>query len=117
MEQRVEVRLADEPGQLVIGAEIGCRQRGKRRWVEVGLLPHGRDQLSSAIHEERAPGIAVKKELLERMRDRPEVIFREGPTGGTNGHGGGLKSVKDGKWGPYGTGGGYGLVEGRSAGV
>ena len=100
MEQRVEIRFADEPGQLVIGAEIGRRQRGKSRRVEVGLLPHGRDQLPRAIHKERAPGVAVEEELLERMRDRPEIVFREGPTGGTNGHGGGLKSVKDGKWGP-----------------
>ena len=91
MEQRVEVRLADEPRQLVIGTEIGRRQSGKRRRVEVGLLPHGRDKLPRTVHEERTPGVAVKEELLERMRDRPEIFFREGPTSGTNGHGGGLE--------------------------
>ena len=75
MEERVEVRLADELRQLVVGAEIGGGQRGERHRVELRLLADGRHQLPRAVHEQRAARVALEEELLERGRDRPEIVF------------------------------------------
>ena len=75
------------PGQLVIGAEVGGRQRGERRGIEVGRLTHGGDQLPAAVHEQRAARLGVVEEPLERHGDGPEIVLGERPGGGADGHG------------------------------
>jgi hypothetical protein len=74
MEQHAEVAFADEARQLVVGAEVGRGERGKRRGVEAGRLSDGGHQLSATVDEERAARLRVVQEALQGNRDGPEVV-------------------------------------------
>jgi hypothetical protein len=86
MEQRAEIVLADQLRELVVGAEIGGGERGECRRVEVGPLAHGGHELAGSIDQERAAGVAVGQEPLQRGGDRAKVILGERPTCCANRH-------------------------------
>jgi hypothetical protein len=79
MEQRIEVGLADQPGKLIVGAEISGRQRGERGRIEGRLLADGRHQLSRPIDQQSAPRVALVEEAMQGLSDRPIIVFRERP--------------------------------------
>ena len=60
------------------------RREGRR--IEVRALADGRDELPGAIDEQRAARVAVREKLLQRRRDRAEIVFGEGPACSANGH-------------------------------
>ena len=66
VEQRVEVVLADQLRELIVGAEVGRGERRERRGVEVRLLADGRHELPGAIDEQRAARVAVGEKPLQR---------------------------------------------------
>ena len=67
VEQRVEIVLADQLRQLVVGAEVGRGERGEGRRIEVRLLADGGDELPGAIDEQRAARVAVGEKPLQRL--------------------------------------------------
>ncbi len=83
VEERGELVLADHRGELVVGGEVRGGQRGESDGVELRLLPHRRDELSRAVHEECAARPRVVEEALEQPLDPPEVLFLERPAGST----------------------------------
>jgi hypothetical protein len=86
VKERVELGLADEAGELVVGAEVGGGERREGGGVEPRLLADGGDQLAGAVDEQRAAGVAVIEELLERLLNRAEIVLGERPACCTNGH-------------------------------
>jgi hypothetical protein len=86
MEERVEVALADELCQLVIGTEVRRGECGERGGIELRLLANGRDQLPAAVHEQSTARVALVQKALQRLRDGGEVVFGERPARGTDGH-------------------------------
>ena len=59
----------------------------ERRRIEVRLLADGRDELSTAIDQERTAGIAIVQESLQQPVDRSEIVLGERPARSTYGHG------------------------------
>src|SRR5687768_15447117 len=86
VKEGIELGLADQAGELVVGAEVRRGERRECRRVEARLLTDGGDELSRSIDEQRAARIAVVEELLERPLYRAEIVLRERPACCTNGH-------------------------------
>lgn len=62
MEQRGELVFADHARELVVGTEVGCRERGKGGVIEPELLAGVREQLPGAIDEQGAPCIGFPQQ-------------------------------------------------------
>ena len=65
MKERVEIVLADQLRQLVVGAEVGRGERGERRRIELRLFSDRGDELARPIDEQRASRVAVEQKALE----------------------------------------------------
>jgi len=86
MKERVEIVFADQLGELGVGGEIGCSQRGECGRVEIRLFTDRHDELAGPVHQQRAAGIRLEQEAPEQACDRLEVVLREGPAGSAMGH-------------------------------
>lgn len=64
VEERIEIRFTDELRQLIVRTEVGRRECSERGRIEIGLLAYGRDELPTAIDDERAASVAIVQESL-----------------------------------------------------
>src|SRR5207302_10545306 len=86
MDEGSEFGFADHFRELVVGAEVGGGERGEGGGVELRGVAHGRHELTGAVHEQRATGVAVAQERLEVLLDLLEVVLGERPARGTRHH-------------------------------
>ena len=77
VEEAAELRLADHPGQLVVGAEVGGGERGKGGGVELRGLAHDRDHLPGAVHDQAAARVGLAQELAQDRVDPVRIFLVE----------------------------------------
>ena len=75
MEQRRELWLADHFRELIVGAEVGRRERRENRRIERQLLTGGRQQLSGPVDHQGAARIALLEQLGKVLRNPLVVGF------------------------------------------
>ena len=75
VEQRAEFRLPEHPRQLIVGAEIRCRQRGKSHRVETGRFTGSGEHLPGPVNQERRAGIGLAQQTVEQSADSGRVFL------------------------------------------
>src|SRR5690606_33883739 len=82
VEERGEILLAHEGGELVVGGEIGCSERGEGGGIEPGVFADAEDELAVPVDEEHAASSRSRVERLQDGAHAPGVVLQNRPGGG-----------------------------------